>query len=113
MEKWQKILEKSGTLSVWKSGNPTLSIASSVRIKMHRALKNTQLCNHGINANFVFSSICALHDVSKCEFLCQSVEYKLYLKVAHFIGLVNLDWHSQDKVGNIDILTLWRICEEL
>ena len=28
LEKWQKILEKSGNLSVWKSGNPELDLHS-------------------------------------------------------------------------------------
>ena len=31
-------------------------------------------------------------------------------KVAEFIGLFNFEWHSQNKVGNIGILILWRDC---
>ena len=32
----------------------------------------------------------------------------LHFEVSDFISLVNFEWHSQNKVGNIDILVLWR-----
>ena len=35
----------------------------------------------------------------------------LHFQVTYFIGLVNMEWYSQNEVGNIDILVLWRVCE--
>ena len=29
------------------------------------------------------------------------------------LGIFNFEWHSQNKVGNIAILILWRVCENL
>ena len=37
----------------------------------------------------------------------------LHFKVPNFIGLINLECHRQDEVGNIGILVLWRVCEKL
>ena len=31
-----------------------------------------------------------------------------FLKVTDFIGLFNFEWYSQNKVGNVGILVLWR-----
>ena len=38
-----------------------------------------------------------------------SWEKGLPLKVAAFIGLLNFEWHSQNEVGNIGLLVLWRV----
>ena len=37
----------------------------------------------------------------------------LHFMVADFIGLVKFEWYSQTKVGDIDILLLWRVYEKL
>ena len=36
-----------------------------------------------------------------------------WYKIADFISLLNFEWHSQNKVGNIGILELWRDHEKL
>ena len=36
-----------------------------------------------------------------------------FLKVTDFIGLFNFEWYSQNKVGNVGILVLWRDRENL
>ena len=41
---------------------------------------------------------------------CQLVEEDYISSFADFIALVKLEWHIQNKVGNIGIL-LQRICE--
>ena len=37
----------------------------------------------------------------------------VHSKVADFIGLVNSEWYNQNKVGNIDIIVLGKVCEKL
>ena len=65
--------------------------------------------NNGINANFVLPYICSfLHYlgseyVSKCGIRCQLVK-GISFKFTDFIGLLNFEWHSQNKVGNIGFL---------
>ena len=36
----------------------------------------------------------------------------LHFKVRDFIGIVNFEWHNQNKVPNIGIFALWRIFEK-
>ena len=38
---------------------------------------------------------------------------ELPFKVADFIGPLHFEWHSQNPVGNVGILVLWRDCEKL
>ena len=44
---------------------------------------------------------------------CYGIRGWLHFKVADFVGLVNFEWHSQNKVGNVGILVLQRDCEKL
>ena len=32
--------------------------------------------------------------------------------VSDFSGLVHFEWHNKNKVVNVGILVLWRICEK-
>ena len=74
--------------------------------------------NNGINANFVFKYICSfLHylDLKVLVNMKLDVSWQkgLPFKVADFIGLLNFEWYSQNEVGNIDVLVLWRDHEKL
>ena len=50
--------------------------------------------------------------LANIKILCQLVK-GLPFKVAGFIGLFSLEWHSQNEVANIGILALWRDREKL
>ena len=52
-----------------------------------------------------FSSLCVSYTVSECEIRCQLVT-GFHFKVSNFIGLDNLEWHSQKEVANIGIRVL-------
>ena len=36
----------------------------------------------------------------------------LHFKVTDFTGFVNIQWHSQNEVGNIGILVFWKVGKE-
>ena len=36
----------------------------------------------------------------------------LHFNVPDFIGLVHFQWGGENKVGNIGIPVLWRVCEK-
>ena len=68
----------------------------------------------GINANFISSFLHYL-DLRMLVNVKQYVSWQkgLPFKVADFIGLFNFEWHSQNDIGIIGILVLWRDREKL
>ena len=74
--------------------------------------------NIGNIANFVFQYICPLllylyHMIFVNVKLNISRIRAVPFKVANFIGPVTFQWHSQNEIGIIGILVLWRVCENL
>ena len=63
-----------------------------------------------INAHFLFRYIWSFFHHLILTILinrCQLVK-GLPFKIADFVSLFNLQWHSQNKIGNTGILVLWR-----
>ena len=103
----------------WKLRNPDSkkSVAWKCFCRHYpiESVTNTQSwqCWHYLYSHiFTISPLFDYYDVSKHEIRFEKDTRELHFKVAYFIGLFHFSWHSQNEVGNIDILVLGGDCEK-